>query len=52
MAQDVFITIVETPTFIRKVEKILTPDEYDSLIAFLATNPEAGKVIPNTGDET
>jgi mRNA-degrading endonuclease RelE of RelBE toxin-antitoxin system len=41
-------TVVETPTFIRRAEKLLTRAEHDALITFLAMNPEAGDVIEGT----
>ena len=41
-------TVVETPTFIRRAAKLLTEEEHDELIAFLAANPETGDVIEGT----
>jgi hypothetical protein len=41
-------TVVETPTFIRRAEKLLSAEQHDELIAFLANNPEAGDVIQDT----
>lgn len=43
------ITVVEMPTFIRRAEKLLTEDERQTLIRFLAENPEAGDEIQGTG---
>jgi hypothetical protein len=43
------VTVVETPEFIRRVEKLLDDDEREALIAFLAANPTAGDLIPGTG---
>jgi mRNA-degrading endonuclease RelE of RelBE toxin-antitoxin system len=43
------ITVVETPTFIRRAERLLSQGERDELIDFLAGNPMAGDVIPETG---
>ena len=43
------VTVVETPEFIRNVEKLLDDDEHQSLIAYLAANPTAGELIPGTG---
>jgi mRNA-degrading endonuclease RelE of RelBE toxin-antitoxin system len=42
-------TVVETPTFIRRAEKLLSDDERKQLIEFLAFNPTAGDVIPESG---
>lgn len=43
------LTVVETPAFARRAEKLLTPEEREALIFFLATHPEAGDEIPGTG---
>ena len=43
------VTVVETPEFIRRVEKLLDDDERETLIAYLAANPTAGDLIPGTG---
>ena len=43
------VTVVETPEFIRRVEKLLDDDERESIIAYLAANPKAGYLIPGTG---
>lgn len=42
-------TVVETPVFLRRAEKLLTKDEHDELIAYLATHPLAGDEIVGTG---
>ncbi len=42
-------TVVETPTFIRQTDKLLSEDEKRDLIDFLAKNPLAGDTIPGTG---
>ena len=42
-------TFVETPLFTRLVKDYLTDDEYRSLQTALASNPEAGPVIPGSG---
>lgn len=43
------ITIVELPEFIRKTEKLLSSDEHDLLLSFLAANPTAGILLQGTG---
>lgn len=43
------ITIVELPEFIRKSEKLMSSEERDRLLSFLAANPTAGILIQGTG---
>ena len=43
------MTVVETAVFARRADKLLTTDERDELVAFLATNPSAGDLIEGTG---
>ena len=43
------ITIVELPEFIRKSEKLMSVEEHDRLLSFLATHPTAGVLIQGTG---
>ena len=43
------ITIVELPEFIRKSEKLMSNEEHDFLLSYLATNPMAGILIQGTG---
>lgn len=40
---------VETSIFTRRVEQLLTPEEYRLLQLFLSFHPEAGVVIPGSG---
>jgi hypothetical protein len=42
-------TVVETPVFQRRADKLLSTEERRSLIDFLAWNPDAGQEIPGTG---
>ena len=42
-------TVAETPTFSRQAERLFDEDEKSELISFLAENPTAGDVIPETG---
>lgn len=46
---DKWITVSETSVFTRRAEKLLTPEEREDLITFLAANPEAGDEIQGTG---
>jgi len=43
------MTVVETDTFLNRAQAILTESERANLVAFLASNPEAGNVMPGTG---
>ena len=42
-------TIIETPTFKNDVEKIWSEQERGDFFSWLAANPNAGDVIPNSG---
>ena len=42
-------TVVETPIFIRRAEKLLSEDEHTELIVWLAGHPEAGDEMVGTG---
>lgn len=44
-----FITVAETPLFIRQADDVWDDDEREAFIEFIAQNPEAGDVIPETG---
>jgi mRNA-degrading endonuclease RelE of RelBE toxin-antitoxin system len=43
------ISIVETPQFAAKADKILSAAEKDDLFDFIARNPKAGDIISGTG---
>lgn len=43
------VTVVETPEFIRRIDKLMDEDERAALILYLAENPTAGDLIPGTG---
>jgi hypothetical protein len=43
------MTVVETPGFVKDAAKALTREETAEVIFFLAANPEAGDVMPETG---
>ena len=43
------MTVVETPGFLREAATALTDGERTEVVFFLATNPEAGDVMPETG---
>lgn len=42
-------TLAETPTFVADADKLWTADERNEFFAWLAANPEAGDVIPESG---
>lgn len=42
-------TIVETPTFVAESEKLWSDEERMEFFLWLAANPEAGEVIPDSG---
>ncbi len=43
------ITVVETPAFLRAADQVLDEEQRGNLVVFVAVNPEAGDVIPQTG---
>ena len=43
------VTVVETPQFVARADKLLTADEHDALIAYLAAHPTAGDLVPGAG---
>jgi hypothetical protein len=42
-------TIIETPTFEEDADEIWTEEERGAFCAWLAANPESGRVIPGSG---
>jgi hypothetical protein len=43
------VTVVETPEFLDRADKLLTEPEHDELVAYLASNPMAGDLMQGTG---
>jgi len=43
------ITVVETPEFVSRVDKLMTKEDAGELIAYLARNPTAGDLVPGAG---
>jgi hypothetical protein len=43
------ITVVELPEFVRRVNKLLSEDERNSLVDYLAAHPASGVIIRGTG---
>src|SRR5271166_289761 len=44
-----FITVAETALFARQAQDIWDEAEHEAFVDFIAQNPEAGDVIPETG---
>lgn len=42
-------TVVETPMFVKLVDKLLDEAERTQLTSFIAANPETGSVVPGSG---
>ena len=49
MMQSSLLTVVETPSFLRDVKKLLDDEERDALILYLSSTPNAGVLIKGTG---
>ncbi|MGD0109732.1 MAG: type II toxin-antitoxin system RelE/ParE family toxin [Rhodopila sp.] len=43
------MTVAETGSFIRQSAKLWTEDDRNNFVDFIASNPDAGDVIPDTG---
>ena len=43
------IAVVETEEFLADVKGVLSEDEHDDLILYVARHPEAGDLMPRTG---
>lgn len=43
------ITVAETPLFIRQAAEVWDEVEHEAFVTFVASNPEIGEVIPDTG---
>ena len=43
------MTVAETGPFIRQAAKLWTEDDRNAFVDFIAGNPDAGDVIPDTG---
>jgi hypothetical protein len=49
VAVPALLTVVETPEFISRINKLMTDVDREELIGFLARNPSAGNLVPGTG---
>jgi len=43
------LTVVETSAFARRAEKLLSAEEHEELLFYLALHPQSGDEIPGTG---
>jgi len=43
------MTVVETERFLEDMEPLMSDAEREELVAFMGANPEAGRIIPETG---
>lgn len=43
------ITVAETPLFVRQAESVWNEAEREDFVNYIARDPEAGDVIPETG---
>ena len=43
------ITVAETPLFVKQAEAVWADAEREAFVDFIARNPAAGDVIPETG---
>ena len=43
------VTVAETPLFVRQAEGVWADDEREAFVDFIAANPQAGDIIPETG---
>ena len=43
------MAVVETERFLKDVEPLLSDEERERLVALMGANPEAGKIVPETG---
>lgn len=49
MSIPLLVTVVETPEFIARIDKLMTEEDRRELINYLARNPKTGDLIPGTG---
>ncbi len=49
MTKKAFITVVETPSYLRRAEKLLSEDERFGVVSLVGEDPECGVVMRGTG---
>ena len=42
-------TVVEMPSYLKTAEKLFSPEERESIVAMVSSNPESGALIQGTG---
>ena len=42
-------TVIETNIFNAKAAKLWTPKQHETFIVYIASNPQAGEVVPSSG---
>jgi hypothetical protein len=43
------MVIIETPIFTKRIQELITDDEYRLLQTYLVNRPDVGKIIPGSG---
>jgi mRNA-degrading endonuclease RelE of RelBE toxin-antitoxin system len=43
------MVIIETPIFTKRIQELITDDEYRLLQAYLVNRPDVGKIMPGSG---
>jgi hypothetical protein len=49
MASSSLLTVIETPSFLHDVKKLLNDDEREAIVNFLSSSPQVGVLIQGTG---
>ena len=49
MADKVFITVVETPSYLRKAQRLLSEKDRNDVVSLVAEDPERGVLMRGTG---
>ena len=49
MSFPLLVTVVETPEFIARTDRLMADEDRQALIDYLARNPTAGDLVPGTG---
>lgn len=44
-----FVTVVETPEFIRRADELMSDEERAAIVSYLACHPTAGVLVPGAG---
>ena len=49
MSSLTLLTVVETPEFIRRADELMTEEEREAVIGYLASHPTTGALVPGAG---